>query len=231
MIRMAVAPPPTVLSPLMYRQLVAQQRMAIPRYHIQSAMLAAVPQAPTPVVHVVQQPPQQYSQQSQQQHSLQSHSQYSQQQPPQQQQHPQYTGDVPATLALPTALMPSSDASSPDEDALNDFKNDVRMWLELDGTIRRLQTALKERRAARTALHDRITRFMNEFNIEDLNTREGRLRYHVTYVRTPLSQQVIRDRINSFFQNNANIAQALQGAVFGVRERKEHRALRRLTSR
>jgi len=118
----------------------------------------------------------------------------------------------------------------PDADALNDFKHDVRMWLELDNTIRRLQALLKERRHARMMLHERITRFMRDHNIEDLNTRECRLRYHVSYVRSPLSQQVIRDRINAFFQDNAHVAQALQGAVFGTRERKEQRSLRRLPS-
>jgi hypothetical protein len=128
------------------------------------------------------------------------------------------------------ATVTAREPSMPDDEALKDFKNDVRTWLELDNTIRRLQAALRERRAAKTVLHDRMTRFMNEYSIEDLNTRDGRLRYHVTYVRAPLSQQVIRDRINAFFQTNTKISDALQGAVFGARERHEHHSIRRLKS-
>ncbi len=69
---------------------------------------------------------------------------------------------------------------------------------------------------------------MSQYNIEDLNTKDGRLRYRVTYVRSPLSHTAIKERISSYFASDAAAAQELQGAVFGNRERAEKTSLRRL---
>lgn len=137
--------------------------------------------------------------------------------------HPGHPGTSPSptTSALP---------QPPDEAALEQFKNDVRMWLELDASIRQLQTSLRDRKKARNVLHERIMRFMGQHNIEDLNTRECRLRYKISYVRSSLSQQAIKERIQSFFNNTA-VAQALQAAIFGVRERQERHSLLRLQPR
>ena len=118
---------------------------------------------------------------------------------------------------------------NPDGTSLDDFKNDVRTWVELDNSIRRMQAATKERRAAKSMLTERILGFMNRYNIEDLNTKDARLRYKTAYTRVPLSHQTIKERISTYFgDNNARIAQELQGHLFGNRERSEKTSLRRL---
>ena len=72
---------------------------------------------------------------------------------------------------------PSSGADQPiviaDTTSLESFKNDVRMWMELDNSIRRLQAAIKERREAKKIINARILDFMSKYKIDDLNTREG----------------------------------------------------------
>jgi hypothetical protein len=114
-------------------------------------------------------------------------------------------------------------------DSLDDFKSDVRTWLELDNSIRRLQAAIKDRRAAKKQLSERILRFMADHNIEDLDTKDGKLRYRIAFVRTPLSQAVIKERISSYFGvNNDNAATAMNGVVFGNRARVEKTSLCRL---
>jgi hypothetical protein len=128
-------------------------------------------------------------------------------------------------LAL-VALQPS--ASPYDDALLQDFKTDVRTWLELDSTIKRLQSALKDRREAKRQLTERILQFMAEHNIEDLNTKDGRLRYKVTYVRAPLTHVAIRDKLFAYFESNQNAAESLVSVLFGQRERKERSCLRRL---
>ena len=139
--------------------------------------------------------------------------------PPQQPQQPQQPPPAAAMVEVP------------DDALLDAFKSDVRTWLELDNTVRRLQAALKERRAAKKQLTDRILGFMSRYNIEDLNTREGRLRYQVAVVKAPVTQVGIRDRISNYFSANMPMAQALTQAIFGNRERAERASLRRLSIR
>jgi hypothetical protein len=116
-------------------------------------------------------------------------------------------------------------APPPSDDYLEEFRSDVRTWLELDNSIRRLQAALKERRAARKAISNRVLSFMDRYSIDDLTTRECVLRYKVSYVRVPLSQSVIKERISTYFESNKTVAHALNGTLFGNRERKEKTAL------
>ena len=65
-------------------------------------------------------------------------------------------------------------------------------------------------------------------NIEDLHTRDGRLRYQVTFVRPTLRQRDIREKIADYFAENEAAAQAMSDAVFGGRERAQRVSLRRL---
>ena len=116
----------------------------------------------------------------------------------------------------------------PDDDMLESFKTDVRTWLEVDTSIRTLQASIRDRRQAKRELSNRIMSFMSRYNIEDLSTRDGCLRFHVTYARMPLSHQAIRSRIESFYAADAEAAQELSGAVFGNRDRAERTVLRRM---
>jgi len=121
-----------------------------------------------------------------------------------------------------TLQQPPADAD------LEAFKADVRTWLEVDTSIRQLHDAMRERREAKRSLTSRILLFMAEHNIEDLSTRSGRLRAQVAYVRAPLSHQVIRDRIDSFYASDSAVAQQLSGVLLGNRERCERTSLRRV---
>lgn len=111
---------------------------------------------------------------------------------------------------------------------LEAFKCDVRTWIELDDSIQRLMVAIKERRAAKKVLTERILAFMANHDIHDLNARECRICSKVSFVRSPLSHTDIKDRICNYFSSNTTAAQELNGAVFGNRVRQERIILRRL---
>lgn len=83
----------------------------------------------------------------------------------------------------------------PSEEELDDFKNKVRLWLEYDNTISKLKQALRERKKAQIALTQKIGGFMSKYNIEDLNTAQGKLRCKITEVKIPLTQKVIKERL------------------------------------
>lgn len=116
-----------------------------------------------------------------------------------------------------------------DPTALTRFQNEVHLWVELDATIQRLRAALKERRAAKVLLQERIMRFMAQSEVNNVSVDSGnvRLRYRVAYTRAPLSHQAIRDRITAYLGNNPTVAQTLLNVAF-ARERVERPCLRKL---
>lgn len=84
----------------------------------------------------------------------------------------------------------------PDEQVLDDFKNQVRLWIEIDNSITKLRAAMRERNVVKKQLTENILKFMARYNIEDLNTKDGsRLRYKVTQVKQTLTAKMIKDRL------------------------------------
>lgn len=117
----------------------------------------------------------------------------------------------------------------PDDVQLAEFKSQVRMYIEMDNAIKKLQTMLKDRRAYKQQLADRMVKFMIRFNIEDLDTPDGSISSRVSYTKAPLSHKHIRDSIASYFarQNIPDIGLQLTDAVFNDRQRIEQVRLQR----
>ena len=116
---------------------------------------------------------------------------------------------------------------SMNEALLEEFKSHVKDWLELDNQLKRLAAAAKERRKKKNDINLKILEFMGRFNIEDLNTKEGIIRYRKTYVKEPLSQKTIKTKLEELFKNDLDTFEKVQ-KIFTEREKIEKTSLRRL---
>jgi hypothetical protein len=110
---------------------------------------------------------------------------------------------------------------------LEEFKNQVKMWWELDTAVKRLQAAIKERKKMQLHLNDKILNFMKQYNIEDLNTKDGVLRYKTSFVKTPLSQKTIKTKLCEFFERDEH-AKEIVRKIFEEREKVQKVSLRRI---
>jgi len=118
----------------------------------------------------------------------------------------------------------------PDNDNLEKFKNDVRIWMEIDNNIRNIKKALKERNDAKKVLTNKILEFMGRFNIEDLNTKEGvKLRYQINNVTIKPSKKDIECRLKENFGKVESVDELTQ-RVFTC-QKKEKPTLRRINNR
>ena len=116
---------------------------------------------------------------------------------------------------------------SMNEALLEEFKSHVKDWLELDNQLKRLAAAAKERRKKKNDINLKILEFMGRFNIEDLNTKEGIIRYRKTYVKEPLSQKTIKTKLEELFKDDLDTFEKVQ-KIFTEREKIEKASLRRL---
>lgn len=114
----------------------------------------------------------------------------------------------------------------PDAPQLDEFKAHVSTWLRLDGDMARLQTALRERRAAKLQLTTLIVAFMMRFGIDDLDTRECRLSCRVRQVRSPLPHKMIHERLAGIYADDPVAARTITDTVFN-RDRVQKVSLRR----
>jgi hypothetical protein len=131
-------------------------------------------------------------------------------------------------IAENTLVLYDTNNISAESITLEDFKNYVKKWLEYDNFIKKSKDIIKEKKECRDKLSDVITKFMVKYNIEDLNTKEGRIRCKQSYKKAPVSQKIVKERITDYFaRDNKNVDDILF-KVFEDREKVEQISLRRL---
>lgn len=116
----------------------------------------------------------------------------------------------------------------PDNITLEEFREYVRKWLELDNFIKKTQESLKDKRKLRDKLSVTISAFMCKYNIEDLNTKEGRIRCKVRTVKPPITQKTVKQKITDYFAHDENKAQEIVKKIYETQEPVEKVSLRRL---
>jgi alanine racemase len=114
-----------------------------------------------------------------------------------------------------------------EEALLEEFKDNVKAWLDLDNQLKRLSAASKERRKKKNDINLRILEFMSKFDIEDLNTKDGIIRYRKTFVKEPLSQKTIKTKLEELFKDDTENFEKI-AKIFTDREKIEKTSLRRL---
>lgn len=110
---------------------------------------------------------------------------------------------------LETALI-----ETPDNLALEEFKHQVKLWMEIDTQVKKLMQSVKEKKAVQKMLGEKILAFMSKFNIEDLNMREGKLRYKVSYTKPTVKKNEIKDKLVNYFEHDKDTANKVVAAVF-----------------
>jgi hypothetical protein len=111
---------------------------------------------------------------------------------------------------------------------LEEFREYVKKWLELDNMIKKAQEAIKERKKVRDKLSQIITTFMCKYNIEDINTKEGRIKCKVIAGKTPINQKIIKQKITDYFSDDQEKQLDIISKIFEEREKVEKVSLRRL---
>lgn len=110
---------------------------------------------------------------------------------------------------------------------LQEFKADVKQWIEIDTTVKRLQVAIKERKKLQMELNARILNFMIANNIEDLNTKSGLIKCKTSVVKVPMGAKVIKEKLEKTFENNQKVIDKIN-EVYDNRETVEKHSLKKM---
>lgn len=110
--------------------------------------------------------------------------------------------------------------------ALEQFKFTVKRWLELDDQIKALGRQAKELRKIKNDLTPQIQKFMSEYNIDDLNTQNSKLKITHTKRKQGFSQKLIMQKLTDYYQSEEQ-AKKIMDFALSHREEKEVISLRR----
>lgn len=83
------------------------------------------------------------------------------------------------------------------------FKGNVKEWISIDDEIAELNKKIKELKAKKNKqLEPKITLFMRQYNISDLNTEGGKLKCNERNTKKPLSKNLIKQSLSEFFKQD-----------------------------
>lgn len=123
------------------------------------------------------------------------------------------------------------DQNSETNNELEEFKNQVKIWMRLDNEIKEftkqikmLNVEIKQRKKYIQNLTPFILSYMNANEIEELNSKDGRLQCKVSMIKPPLSQKDLKCKLYHQFPNNSEDLDK----IFKEREKIQKTSLRRL---
>jgi hypothetical protein len=107
------------------------------------------------------------------------------------------------------------------------FKQNVKDWVTLDDDIKTLQEAIKKRKKRINELTPIILDFMKRFNINDLNTQNGQLRYTTSLLAKPVNKNFLLSKLGEFFKDTEK-SQVLTTYIYDNRIKEEKVKLKRV---
>lgn len=94
---------------------------------------------------------------------------------------------------------------------LSVFKSQVKKWLAIDEEISKYELKIRElKKVKKTILEPKITSFMVNHNVKDLNTTNGKLRCNQIIRKKPLNKTNIRSNLSQVMVDDSQIEQAMQ---------------------
>lgn len=111
-----------------------------------------------------------------------------------------------------------------------EFKSSVKEWLMLDDDIITLQKAVKERKVKKDELTPKILGFMDKFNINDLNTQGGKIKFTKSLYTKPLNKQFLISKLGDFFKDYRKGEKAAT-FILENRDKEERAKIRRVVNK
>lgn len=98
----------------------------------------------------------------------------------------------------------------PPQEKINAFKDKLKEWLSIDQEISLYESKIKElRKRKNRELEPRITEFMVEHNISDVNTDKGKIRCSQRNVKTSLNRSNIQENLSKVLHDDIKVEQAM----------------------
>ena len=106
------------------------------------------------------------------------------------------------------------------------LKTNVKNYLEMDDQIKALNKAIVERRKKKNELSEEILGTMKKFEIDNMNTKNGKLIYSSSKSTKPLNKSNLISGLNLYFKDEDK-AKNVSKLVLDSREKVDKVKLRR----
>ena len=103
----------------------------------------------------------------------------------------------------------------------------VKDWITIDNEIRKLQSAIKDRRKQKKELTDNLLLTMKQNEIDVFNIPDGELIYTRTKTKKPLSKKHLLLSLSEYFKEDKNMVDQLGKFILDSRQISEKENIKR----
>lgn len=107
------------------------------------------------------------------------------------------------------------------------LQKDVKDYMEIDDKIKALNKAIKKYRKNKEDLSKEVLETMKVFDLNYMNTKNGRLIYNETTTKKPLNKTSLLSGLTSFFNDDLEKAKLCSQFVMSKRETVKKVTLKR----
>ena len=109
---------------------------------------------------------------------------------------------------------------------IDELKQIVRNYLAINKQIKEKQAELKNMKTRKKIFEEQISDFMQQHQIEDINSSSGRINLKIRENYKSLSQKKTITSINDFYRSDKKTAENLINYLLNTREKKQTKSLR-----
>lgn len=112
------------------------------------------------------------------------------------------------------------------------FKTSVKTWLDIDIKIEEYKNKIKALRHTKNKdIEPEIMKFMKTYNISDLNTQNGRLKYSERNIKKPINKKNLMENLILYYNNNEEKAEEVTNFIYDNREEKSVQKITKLKAK
>ena len=113
------------------------------------------------------------------------------------------------------------------KEEIEDFRNKVKEWIDYDNQINELNNKVKELKAKKNDLNNEVLEFMKSNNIEDISTKQCKLKTYTSTSQKSLNKDYIKNKLKTALDDEHKAVE-LTDLILNNREKTTSIKLKRI---
>ena len=103
----------------------------------------------------------------------------------------------------------------------------IKSWIEKDNDIKKLQTAMKEKKTEKQDITNELLEIMKNNEIECFDVKNGKLQYKTVKTKQTLNKKILLESLSKYFNEDIKLAEEITQHILESRGEKITETIKR----
>lgn len=96
----------------------------------------------------------------------------------------------------------------------------IKAWMKIDNELKQLKKEVNDRKKKKESISKRLMEIMNENDIDEFNTKTGKIVYSKKNIKKPISKKMLLEILTNYTQGNVSQANEITEFINDNREQQ-----------